>query len=238
MYRLKLAGRICELCAFGALAIGLLAPPARAQVVPAAYGPADTLWVGAEYSNIDASFPYQSGDRLAGVGAFADFNVRAHLGLEGDARFMQFGGYQAETERTLLGGPRYRFNWFGKFQPYAQGLIGVATIQYPFKIGQGELPGGGAVGRGELPREPPMAGAGAVRVPVLAEFPGLRERARAPVEAQRTSGRCCFSVVALTGGRDLRNQSLLLPLFSWGCEEGAAGGVRIASSNSAGGYSV
>ena len=133
---LRPARILYRVCVLGACALGLLGQSTRAQVVPAAYGSADTLWVGAEYSNMDASFPYQSGDRLAGVGVFADFNLRAHLGLEGDARFMQFGGYQAETERTLLGGPRFRFNRLGKFQPYAQGLIGAATVQYPFKIGQ------------------------------------------------------------------------------------------------------
>ena len=31
--------------------------PAHAQAVPSAYGPGHSLWAGAEYSNITASFP-------------------------------------------------------------------------------------------------------------------------------------------------------------------------------------
>lgn len=136
MELLRRAGRICRECMWFALLIGALVPFAQAQVAPAAYSGFDSFWVGAEYSNINASFPYQSGSRLAGVGVFADVNFGAHLGIEADARFMNFGGFESETERTLLAGPRFRFRAGSKLQPFAQGLFGVATIHYPFDIGQ------------------------------------------------------------------------------------------------------
>jgi opacity protein-like surface antigen len=118
-----------------------------AQVVPSASRGSDTLWVGAEYSNFNASFPYQSGQRLQGVGAFVDFNFDAHLGVEANARFLPFRGHQGETESSYLIGPRYRFRYLGRFQPHAQGLIGAGNIHYPFNIGNANYfdiaPGGG-----------------------------------------------------------------------------------------------
>jgi len=131
-----------------ALAAGLWATAGFAQVVPSAVGGSDTLWAGTEYSNFNASFPYQSGQRLQGVGAFVDLNFNAHLGMEANARFLPFGGFQGETESSYLIGPRYRFRHLGKFQPYAQGLIGVGEINYPFNIGPATYfdiaPSGGA----------------------------------------------------------------------------------------------
>lgn len=47
----------------------LLHIPAHAQVAPSAYRATQSLWVGAEYSNVSASFPYESGQRLSGVGS-------------------------------------------------------------------------------------------------------------------------------------------------------------------------
>ena len=67
--------------------------PARAQVAPSAYKGPKSLWVGAEFSDVNASFPYQSGQRMEGVGAFVDFHLYPHLGFEGDARFLRFGGF-------------------------------------------------------------------------------------------------------------------------------------------------
>jgi opacity protein-like surface antigen len=109
--------------------------PSWAQVAPSAFRAADSLWVGGEYANFDASFPYQSHQRLQGIGAFVDFNLNAHLGVEGDARFLSFGGFDGVTESTYLIGPRYRFAKRARLQPYAQALFGVGHIHYPFEIG-------------------------------------------------------------------------------------------------------
>jgi len=57
------------------MALLLFVAAAQAQVAPSAYGPGHSLWVGGEYSNINASFPYLSDQRLWGIGAFADYNV-------------------------------------------------------------------------------------------------------------------------------------------------------------------
>lgn len=130
------------------LAAGLFACAAQAQVVPSATGPGRSLWLGAEYSNINASFPYQSNQRLWGIGGFADYHLAGHIAVEGEARFLRFQGFYGETEDNYLGGPRYLIRRFGKLQPYAQCLVGIGKIQYPFQIGTGSYlalaPGGGA----------------------------------------------------------------------------------------------
>jgi hypothetical protein len=73
--------------------------------------------MGAEYSNIKASFPYQSNRRLAGVGVFADFNWSGSTGVEADARFLHFGNFYGETESSYLAGPRYFFPQWHHVQP-------------------------------------------------------------------------------------------------------------------------
>ncbi|MGD0729939.1 MAG: outer membrane beta-barrel protein [Terracidiphilus sp.] len=130
------------------LATGLLACAAQAQVVPSAIGPGRSLWLGAEYSNINASFPYQSNQRLWGIGGFADYHFTGHIAVEGEARFLRFNSFYGETEDNYLAGPRYMIRTFHKLQPYAQCLVGEGKIQYPFQIGTGSYltlaPGGGA----------------------------------------------------------------------------------------------
>jgi opacity protein-like surface antigen len=117
------------------MSAALLLLPAQAQVAPAAFRDAKSIWVGAEYSNIHASFPYQSSQRLQGGGVFADFNLYRHFGLEGDGRFLHFGGFESSTESSYLAGPKaFLFEW-GKFRPYAKFLVGEGKIHYPFDIG-------------------------------------------------------------------------------------------------------
>jgi hypothetical protein len=136
------------MCRLTALAACLLAIATQAQVVPSATGPGRALWLGGEYSNIHAGFPYESNQRLSGIGAFADYHITGHFGVEANARFLRFNSFYSETEDNYLAGPRYLVGRFGKLQPYAQCLIGIGTIQYPFQIGTGSYlavaPGVGA----------------------------------------------------------------------------------------------
>jgi opacity protein-like surface antigen len=131
-----------------ALVACLPASSALGQVVPSAIGPSHALWVGGEYSNIEASFPYGSSQRLWGIGGFADYHVNGHIGVEAEARFLRFNSFYGETEDNYLAGPRYMIGRFGKFEPYGQCLVGFGKIQYPFEIGSGTYfalaPGAGA----------------------------------------------------------------------------------------------
>ena len=129
------------------LSVALLLVPAGAQVVPSAYGPGHSLWAGGEYSNVSASFPYQSSQRLEGAGVFADYHLNRLAGIEGEARFLNFGGFEGSTESSYLGGPRFSILAHGRILPFGKVLIGVGRIHYPFQIGSESYfalaPGGG-----------------------------------------------------------------------------------------------
>lgn len=130
------------------LLVALFLPAqSRAQAVPAGFESRRSLWAGAECSYIYASFPYGSGQRIYGCGGFADLRWSSHWDAEMNARWLPFGTYANSTETNYLAGPRYLFNRFGKFQPYAKFLVGDGEIQYPYGIGSKSYfalaPGGG-----------------------------------------------------------------------------------------------
>jgi outer membrane receptor protein involved in Fe transport len=135
-----------SICRLIPLAATLLTLAARGQAVPTATGP--LLFLGVEYSNVHAGFPYQSDQRLWGIGAFADYHITSHFDAEAELRFQRFDSFYGETENNYLAGPRYAVRRYGKLQPFAQCLAGVGKIQYPFQIGTGSYlavaPGAGA----------------------------------------------------------------------------------------------
>lgn len=132
-----------------ALATVLPAGSALGQVTAAGTRPPRELWAGAEYSNINASFPYQSNQTLWGIGGFVDYHRTTHIDFEGEVRFLRFNSnFPNLYEDNYLAGPRYIVERFHKFQPYAQVLFGINKIQYPYTIGSGRyfaLAGGGGV---------------------------------------------------------------------------------------------
>lgn len=139
--------RFCCVAVLVPFCAALLHVQLEAQVAPTAYLKPPLFWVGAEYSNVRASFPYQSSQRLEGVGVFAEFRLNGRIGLEGDARFLHFGGFEGSTESSYLAGPKAYFFAKGKFQPYGKFLVGAGRIHYPFAIGDASYfamaPGGG-----------------------------------------------------------------------------------------------
>jgi opacity protein-like surface antigen len=112
-----------------------VAASGQGQVVPAARGGGQSLWLGGEFSSLYAGFPQGSDLRFSSLGVYGVFNWNHHLGLEGESRFLQFNGYQGETEKDLLIGPRYTFFNNPKWRPYATLQLGGARIKYPFGIG-------------------------------------------------------------------------------------------------------
>ena len=138
---------LCRLSLFTAV-VWLAGVLAHAQAVPSAYQYAGALSAGVDYSNYHASFPYASGSRLTGIGAFADWNFAGgHIGVEGAARFLRWGGFYDTSESSYLVGPRYLFPRWHRLQPYGKALVGLGRIQYPFQIGNASYfavaPGGG-----------------------------------------------------------------------------------------------
>jgi Outer membrane protein beta-barrel domain len=119
------------LAAFTALA---MAGAAHAQVTPtASAGSGFGLSVGAtgtgEY--------LQYGERkMVGITAFADYDLAHHLGIEGEAHFVQYLQTANVYFSTYSGGVRYRYN-FGRLQPYAKGLFGEGYFNFPYNLATG-----------------------------------------------------------------------------------------------------
>lgn len=124
-----------------------VAAAAQAQTVPDGRGGAASLWAGAEYSSFQAGFPVDSTVRLAGVGAFATYNLNRHYALEMQARFLNLNSWNGESQQDYLVGPRYSFLRGEKLRPFAYFQVGMVKIQYPFQMGTGSsfamAPGGG-----------------------------------------------------------------------------------------------
>jgi opacity protein-like surface antigen len=108
---------------------------AHAQAVPSATYPLRTLWVGVQYSNIHAGFPYQSSQRLTGISFFADYHIQHRIAIEADARFLRWGAFYGLAENNYLAGPRFTIWDAGKLRPYGQFLLGLGSLHFPFNIG-------------------------------------------------------------------------------------------------------
>lgn len=95
------------------MALGWL--PAGAQSVESATEFGHHLWAGAEGSlfNPDyvctSSFPFSCSRDMYGVGAVADYGLRAGFSAAGEARWLEWGGAYGVIESTYLIGPQYRF---------------------------------------------------------------------------------------------------------------------------------
>src|ERR1039457_1076498 len=91
-------GAIRSICRLTALTAILLTIAAQAQVVPSATEPLHVLWLGGEYSNIHAGFPYESDLRLWGIGGFANYRFTSHIDVQAELRFLRFNSFHSENE--------------------------------------------------------------------------------------------------------------------------------------------
>jgi hypothetical protein len=126
----------------------LSAAGAWAQSAPAGFKSRTSLWVGAGYTNMHASFPFASGQRMSGYGVLVDYHWLPLLDVEAEGLWLSHGGFEGTTESSYLAGPKHRFRSFHHIQPYGKFLVGNGRIHFPFAIGDGSyfalVPGGGA----------------------------------------------------------------------------------------------
>jgi hypothetical protein len=109
------------------------ARPASAQVVPAGDAGGLVLTAGATASG----YYVQYGERkLLGISAFIDADTKRRIGLEGEARWLEFHQIGNVHVETYAIGPRYHMN-FGRFQPYAKGLVGIGKFNFPYNDAHG-----------------------------------------------------------------------------------------------------
>lgn len=103
---------------------------AGAQVVPAARGGSlgNGFRVGAQLSDYAPDF---SDQHLFGIGLYADYDIKKWVGVEGNARFLQFNKFAGKlSQNTYAVGPRLIYNR-NKFAPYAKFMYGLATTNFP-----------------------------------------------------------------------------------------------------------
>lgn len=107
--------------------------PAAAQVTPSADAGGFKVWAGGEAS----AFKFDYGERkLGGITALADVDTRRGLGIEGEARWLEFHQNANVHVETYSVGARYHRN-LGRFQPYVKGLIGFGDFNFPYNLGYG-----------------------------------------------------------------------------------------------------
>lgn len=106
---------------------------AHAQTAPSAASGGFGLSAGVTGSGMYVQY----GERkMVGITGFADFDTMRHLGLEGEARFVQFRQTADLHFSTYSAGIRYRRN-YGRFQPYVKGLIGEGFFNFPYNYATG-----------------------------------------------------------------------------------------------------
>jgi len=104
---------------------------ASGQVVPAGDEGGYNLTVGATATG----YWLQYGPRkMLGVAAIADLDTKRRMGIEGEAQWLIFHQTANVHTTTYLIGPRYHMT-FGRWQPYAKGLIGLGQFNYPYNLG-------------------------------------------------------------------------------------------------------
>jgi hypothetical protein len=122
----------CAILSLAILAACVLASNrASAQTIPEGDAGGYRLTVGA----MATGYKVQYGDiKMLGVAAVADIDTNRRIGFEGEAQWLMFHETADVHTSTYLVGPRYHMT-FGRFQPYAKGLVGFGQFTYPYNLG-------------------------------------------------------------------------------------------------------
>jgi hypothetical protein len=102
------------------------------QAVPTASRTGD-VQIGADYSIARPDYVQQT---FPGFAAYADFDFRPHIGVEGEFHQVYSTNGDQSYERTYAIGGRY-FRTYGALVPYVKAMYGRGDFNYPF--GQTEL---------------------------------------------------------------------------------------------------
>src|ERR1700749_1826899 len=104
----------------------------QAQVIAPGRGGAHLVGGGflSDYS------PDYGPNRLWGIGGFLYLNLRNHIGVEGEVRFLRFKETYSVHQDNYNIGPRYRWR-FRRYEPYGKFMIGNGQMNFPFSYGHG-----------------------------------------------------------------------------------------------------
>jgi hypothetical protein len=106
---------------------------AHAQVGPSAMSGGFRLSAGATATG---SYVQYGARDLVGYSAFVDAETHRSLGIEAEGHWLEFHQVEDVHVETYSAGLRYHMN-FGRFQPYAKGLIGFGDFNFPFSYAHG-----------------------------------------------------------------------------------------------------
>jgi hypothetical protein len=124
-------GRRTALAALAVLLV--LGRAAQGQVAPAADAGGLLLSAGGTASAFDIQYGQR---KMLGPSAFFDADLRRHVGMEGEARWLVFRQRADVHESTYSIGPR-GFWRMGNFEPYAKALVGIGEFNYPYNYAHG-----------------------------------------------------------------------------------------------------
>ena len=116
--------------AIGWLALAMLLGSSsllRAQAIPTAARAGD-LQIGVGYTIAKPDYGQQN---FQGLTAYADFDLRSHLGFEAEFHQVSTTSNNQSYQRTYEVGGRY-FRAYGHFVPYVKVMIGLGNFNYPF----------------------------------------------------------------------------------------------------------
>jgi hypothetical protein len=138
---------VFKFTSIGLFAILLLPAALIAQSDKSAIGGEASLWAGGEVSVFNPDFDCASNivfnckyDLYGGTALF-DFNVRPRWGVEGEARWLHWGGNEGEVESNYLIGGRYKVYRINRFSLWAKVLVGGGWITTPGYPNAGSLKG-------------------------------------------------------------------------------------------------
>ena len=98
-----------------------------AQATPTASRAADAQ-IGVGFSVAKPDYVQQT---FPGFAAYADFDFRPHIGVEGEFHQVYSNNGDLSYEQTYDIGGRY-FRTYGALVPYAKGMVGRGNFNYPF----------------------------------------------------------------------------------------------------------
>jgi hypothetical protein len=103
-----------------------------AQVAPAASIKGLPLGIGGGVS--DYGLDYGQGRRMIGASAWVDYNLFKGLGIEAEGTSIfadKPSTFTRMQQNTIKGGAIYKARTFYGFHPYAKGMMGFASIDFP-----------------------------------------------------------------------------------------------------------
>lgn len=108
-------------------------PAAWAQSRESANETRPSLWAGGGLSGYTVQYGAR---KMWGATAFVDADSAYHIGIEGEAHWLEYHQTANVHLETYMIGPRFHVT-MGKFQPFVKGTIGFGNFNFPYNYAYG-----------------------------------------------------------------------------------------------------